>query len=293
MARAGGVHAAGQRRRTEGTARRLHLISWRRPRSRRVCSRGDHEEDLARTLARCPSRPSFHRLAARYRTCSSASLHAVPARQATRTSHDARQRGVDHPYAPQDGEEGRGAGAGAGGEEGERHMCHQKRLHPLTASAASRRRWRRGRDVDGDGDEESAHDVRPPTAPHTPPVACAERERHRWGGRSVGSRRCSGWGGAASALGTSSSTSVTSLISLFVSSSFHPDAALRLLRFDYSSRSARASHHLPPALAATRMARARTPSRRLGAGARTQGTVKETKMGMGRGLRHRMRACTR
>jgi hypothetical protein len=75
---------------------------------------------LAGTLARCPSRPSFHRLAARYRTCSSASLHAARARQATRTSHDARQRGIDRAYAAQDREEGRGAG----GEEGERHMCH-------------------------------------------------------------------------------------------------------------------------------------------------------------------------
>ncbi|KAJ7880802.1 hypothetical protein B0H14DRAFT_2566188 [Mycena olivaceomarginata] len=51
-----------------------------------------------------------------------------------------------------------------------------------------------GEMMDGDGDEESTHDVRRPAAPHTPPVACAEREGHRWGGRSVGSHRCSGWG---------------------------------------------------------------------------------------------------
>ncbi|KAJ7849200.1 hypothetical protein B0H14DRAFT_3452572 [Mycena olivaceomarginata] len=91
------------------------------------------------------------------------------------------------------------------------------------------------------GDEESAHDVRRPAAPHTPPVACAERERHRWGGRSVGSQRCSGWGGAASASGTSSGTGVTSSLRLLILAS---DAALRPLRVDYSSRSARAS--IPP-----------------------------------------------
>ncbi|KAJ7834250.1 hypothetical protein B0H14DRAFT_3709645 [Mycena olivaceomarginata] len=68
------------------------------------------------------------------------------------------------------------------------------------ASTRSPHRPRRGGEggggemMDGDGDEESAHDVRRPAAPHTPPVACAEREGHRWGGRSVGSHRCSGWG---------------------------------------------------------------------------------------------------
>ncbi|KAJ7826206.1 hypothetical protein B0H14DRAFT_3467834 [Mycena olivaceomarginata] len=57
---------------------------------------------------------------------------------------------------------------GAGGEEGERHMCHQTRPHPLTASAASRRRGRRGRD----GDEE-AHMMcvaRLLLAPHASPA---------------------------------------------------------------------------------------------------------------------------
>ncbi|KAJ7741236.1 hypothetical protein B0H14DRAFT_3515345 [Mycena olivaceomarginata] len=117
------------------------------------------------------------------------------------------------------------------------------------ASTRSPHRPRRGGEgggaemVDGDGDEESAHDVRRPAAPHTPPVACAERERHRWGGRSVGSQRCSGWGGAASASGTSSGTGVTSLTSLRLLI-LASDAALRPLRVDYSSRSARAS--IPP-----------------------------------------------
>ncbi|KAJ7834118.1 hypothetical protein B0H14DRAFT_1159340 [Mycena olivaceomarginata] len=120
------------------------------------------------------------------------------------------------------------------------------------ASIRSPHRPRRGGEggggemVDGDGDEESAHDVRRPAAPRTARIARAERERHRRGGRSVGSHRCSGWGGAASVLGTSSSTSVTSLTSLFGSSSFHRmDAALRPLRVDYSSGSTTASHNHP------------------------------------------------
>jgi hypothetical protein len=100
-------------------------------------------------------------------------------------------------------------------------------------------------DGDEDEDEESAHDLRRPAAPRAARIVCAERERHRWGGRRVGSHRCSGWGGTASVLGTSSSTSVTSLTSIFVSLSFHPDAALCPLRIDYSSGSTTASHNHP------------------------------------------------
>jgi hypothetical protein len=89
-------------------------------------------------------------------------------------------------------EEGRGRGREEKRESG---TCVTRR-----ASTRSPHRLRRGGEggggemMDGDGDEESAHDVRRPAAPHTPPVACAEREGHRWGGRSVGSHRCSGWG---------------------------------------------------------------------------------------------------
>jgi hypothetical protein len=141
------------------------------------------------------------------------------------------------------------------------------------ASTRSPHRLRRGDEgggemLDGDGDEESAHDVRRPAAPHTTRITRAERERHRWGGRSVGSHRCSGWGGAASALGTSSSTSVTCLTSFFVTSSLHPDAALRPLRVDYSSGSTTASNNHP------RMARVHPAPLRLGARERMQGSLR-------------------
>ncbi|KAJ7715081.1 hypothetical protein B0H14DRAFT_3522787 [Mycena olivaceomarginata] len=55
---------------------------WRQEQERRTWKRAYLCIFLARTLSRCPSRPSFHRLATRYRTCSSASLHPVRARHA-------------------------------------------------------------------------------------------------------------------------------------------------------------------------------------------------------------------
>jgi hypothetical protein len=137
----------------------------------------------------------------RSRTRSSASVHPARApyamRQATRTSHARTNLAIGsdvHAHAAQNGEEGRGAGRGRE-EKRESGTCVTRR-----ASTRSPHRPRRGGEggggemVDGDGDEESAHDVRRPAAPHTPPVGCAEREGHRWGGRSVGSHRCSGWG---------------------------------------------------------------------------------------------------
>jgi hypothetical protein len=214
--------------------------------------------------------PSFHRLAARYRTCSSASLHPARARHAPgpRTTLADAESTARMRRRMEKREEERERERE---EKRESDTCITRR-----APTRSPHRPRRGGEggggemVDGDGDEESAHDVRRPAAPRTARIACAERERHRWRGRSVGSHRCSGWGGAASALGTSSSTSVTSLTSLFVSSYDHPSIRTRLcaLFASITHRGRRWRPTITPAVAKTRMARVHPAPLRLGRGYR-------------------------
>ncbi|KAJ7822207.1 hypothetical protein B0H14DRAFT_1325297 [Mycena olivaceomarginata] len=167
---------------------------------------------LARTLARCPSRPSFHGLAARYRTCPAASLHAARARHAPSDTDLARRWPTrNRPRVCGAGwRRGKRSGSGNGSGRRRGRAAHvsldaSPPAHRIGRVEEEREEGARWWMEMGMGGAHMMCVARLLLTPHPSPVR---------GGRSVWSHRCSGWGGAASALGTSSSTSVTSLTSL-------------------------------------------------------------------------------